>query len=83
MTNIILSLHSPPHFSFELELHMRGGTHDSCKILILDFDFEEIEQSHVLLCFDNLSIDSNRMFAFDSLQVHSAGNLFVLVFQQD
>ncbi len=62
---------------------MRGGAHDSCKILILDFDFEEIEQSHVLLFFDSLSIDSKCMFAFDSLRVHSAGNLFVLVFQQD
>ncbi len=41
---------------------MRGGAHDSCKILILDFDLEEIEQSHVLLCFDNLSIDSKCMF---------------------
>jgi hypothetical protein len=62
MTTIIFSLHAPPHFSFELGLHMRGGAHDSCKILILDFDLEEIEQSHVLLCFDNLSIDSKCMF---------------------
>ncbi len=46
------------------------------------FLVEEIEQSHVLLCFDNLSIDSKCMFAFDSLWVHSAGNLFVLVFSR-
>jgi hypothetical protein len=83
MTKIIFSLHFPPHFDFELELHMRGGAHDSCEILIIDFGFEKIEQCHVLLCFDNLSIDSKCMFAFDSLRVHSAGNLLVLIFQQD